>query len=155
MVFHDWENKHDFVKTVTGYAKIKCFCKTSLVSLVGLKCLGSAREYIRCRKVLILFEIKLTRDEGLRIDGGARTVVLTWWFLWLHVYHVIWIYDIWRLINIQWWLVSLTHWGPKETYCKISNIRRTKLPNLNVSRLVLQLSLPNPMKPSVKSRMKM
>ena len=41
------------------------------------------------------------------------------------------------------------------THHKISNIRRTKSPNLNVSRLVLQLSLPNPMKPGVKSRMKM
>ena len=41
------------------------------------------------------------------------------------------------------------------TYRKISNIRRTISPNLNVSRLVLQLSLPNPMKPGVKSRMKM
>ena len=40
-------------------------------------------------------------------------------------------------------------------YRKISNIRRTKSPNLTVSRLVLQLSLPNPMKPGVKSRMKM
>ena len=40
-------------------------------------------------------------------------------------------------------------------YRKISNIRCTKYPNLNVSRLVLQLSLPNPMKPCVKSRMKM
>ena len=38
---------------------------------------------------------------------------------------------------------------------KISNTRRTKSQNLNVSRLVLQLSLLNPMKPGVKSRMKM
>ena len=48
--------------------------------------------------------------------------------------------------------------GPHFTntvYRKISNIRRTESPNLNVSRLVLQLSLPNPMKPGVKSRMKM
>ena len=42
-----------------------------------------------------------------------------------------------------------------DKYCKISNIRRTKSPNLNVSRLVVQLSLPNPMKPGVKLRMKM
>ena len=41
------------------------------------------------------------------------------------------------------------------SYCKISNTRRTQSPNLNVSRLVLQLSLPNPMKPGVKLRMKM
>ena len=40
-------------------------------------------------------------------------------------------------------------------YRKISNIRRTKSTNLNASRLVLQLSLPSPMKPGVKSRMKM
>ena len=41
------------------------------------------------------------------------------------------------------------------TYRKFSNIRGTKSPNLNVSRLVVQLSLPKPMKPDVKSRMKM
>ena len=43
----------------------------------------------------------------------------------------------------------------RQEYHKISNIRRTKSPNLNVSRLILQLSLPNTMKPGVKSRMKM
>ena len=42
-----------------------------------------------------------------------------------------------------------------STYRKISNIRRTKSPKLNASRLVLQLYLPNPTKPGVKSRMKM
>ena len=31
-----------------------------------------------------------------------------------------------------------------QTYCKISNIRPNKSQNLNDSRLVLQLSLPNP-----------
>ena len=39
-------------------------------------------------------------------------------------------------------------------YRKVSNVRRTKSPNLDVSRLVVQLSS-NPMKPGVKSRMKM
>ena len=38
-------------------------------------------------------------------------------------------------------------------YRKVSNIRRTKCQNLNDSRLVLQLSVPNPLKPSVKSIM--
>ena len=42
-----------------------------------------------------------------------------------------------------------------DIYRKISNIRPTKSPNLTVSVLVLQLSLPNPMKPGVKLRMKM
>ena len=45
--------------------------------------------------------------------------------------------------------------SPYQWYRKIANIRRTKSPNLNVSRLVLQLSFPNPMKSVVKSRMKM
>ena len=43
----------------------------------------------------------------------------------------------------------------RTNYHKISNIRCTKSPNLNVPRIVLRLSLPNPMKPCVKSRMKM
>ena len=45
--------------------------------------------------------------------------------------------------------------GPTGTYRKISNIRRTKSQNLNDSHLVLKSSLPNPLKPGVKSRMKM
>ena len=40
-------------------------------------------------------------------------------------------------------------------YHKISNIKYTKSQNLDVSRLVLQLSLLNQLKPGVKSRMKM
>ena len=46
-------------------------------------------------------------------------------------------------------------YGVLLSYRKISNIRRTKSPNLDVSRIVVQLSSPNPMKPGVKSRMKM
>ena len=42
-----------------------------------------------------------------------------------------------------------------QTYRKISNISRTESPNFNVSRLVLQMFVPNPMKPDVKSKMKM
>ena len=40
-------------------------------------------------------------------------------------------------------------------YRKTSSISRTKSQNFNASRLVLQLSLPNPLKPNVKSSMKM
>ena len=42
-----------------------------------------------------------------------------------------------------------------ENYRKLSNIRRSKSQNLNVSRLGLQLSLRNILKPNVKWRMKM
>ena len=44
----------------------------------------------------------------------------------------------------------IKQWAYRQT----SNIRRTKSQNLNVSLLVSQLSLPNPLKPGVKSRMK-
>ena len=40
-------------------------------------------------------------------------------------------------------------------YRKIYNISRTKSQNVNDYRPVLQLSLPNPLKPGLKSRMKM
>ena len=43
----------------------------------------------------------------------------------------------------------------QSLYRQTSNIRHTKSENLNVSRLVLQLSLRNLLKPGVKSRMKM
>ena len=39
---------------------------------------------------------------------------------------------------------------PTLRYRKISDISRTNLQNINVSDLVLQLSLPNPFKPGVK-----
>ena len=40
-------------------------------------------------------------------------------------------------------------------YCKTSGIKCTKSQNSNVSHLVFPLSLPNPLKPAFKSRMKM
>ena len=40
-------------------------------------------------------------------------------------------------------------------YRQTSDIKRTKSQNLDISRLVLQLSLLNPLTTSVKSRMKM
>ena len=43
----------------------------------------------------------------------------------------------------------------KYVYRKTSSISHTKLQNLSVSRLVLQLSELNPLNPGVKSRMKM
>ena len=45
--------------------------------------------------------------------------------------------------------------APHIIYRKISNIRRTKSQNLIDSRIVLQLSLPNPLMPVIKSRMNM
>ena len=52
------------------------------------------------------------------------------------------------------WLLVTVIYGI-STYCKICNIRWTKSQNLNDSRLVLQLSLPNLLKPVIKSRFKM
>ena len=60
----------------------------------------------------------------------------------------------WNVHTGVFWFVVL--WLQfKEIYHKVTDIRRTKSPNLNVSRLVLKLSSPNPMKPGVKSRTKM
>ena len=51
--------------------------------------------------------------------------------------------------------VHIVRLEPGQHYHQTSNIRCTKSQNLNVPRLILQLSLPNPWKPGVKSRMKM
>ena len=44
---------------------------------------------------------------------------------------------------------------PNDNYRQVSNIRRTKSQHLKNSRTVLRLSLSNPLKPDVKSRVKM
>ena len=49
---------------------------------------------------------------------------------------------------------SVTH-NEGKIYRQIPNIRRTKFQNLNVFSRVLQLALPNPLKPGVKLRMNM
>ena len=57
--------------------------------------------------------------------------------------------------------VGLVHGSVMTTHIKnwiyrqISNMRGTKSQSLNDSHLVLKSSLPNPLKPGVKSRMKM
>ena len=43
----------------------------------------------------------------------------------------------------------------RATYLLVPNIRCTNTPNFNVSRLILQLSLPKLLMPGIKSRMKM
>ena len=59
---------------------------------------------------------------------------------------------IWTIDDqIHWSVICITN----PQYRKVSNIRGTKCQNLNDSRLVLQLSVPNPLKPSVESIMKM
>ena len=51
--------------------------------------------------------------------------------------------------------IAHTQWDWYVKYRQVSNIRRTKSQHLKDSRIVLRLSLPNPLKPDVKSRMKM
>ena len=46
-------------------------------------------------------------------------------------------------------------WPGYVQYRKVSKIRRTAYQNLNDSRLIMQLSVPNPLKQSVKPIMKM
>ena len=54
-----------------------------------------------------------------------------------------------------WVITSRSVETESRTYCQISNISHTKSQGLIVSRPVLHLSLPNPMQPGVKSKLKM
>ena len=64
---------------------------------------------------------------------------------------------LWPLLYMPMTWTDIYH--SKDTndgdYRNVSYIRRTKWQNLNDSRLVLQLSVPNPLMPSVKSILKM
>ena len=66
---------------------------------------------------------------------------------------VLWRFGIGRLSPYRYGPLHLEEDG--YNYRKISNISRTKYQNLNVSRLYLQLSLRNILKPIIKWRMKM
>ena len=68
------------------------------------------------------------------------------------------------MLDLPWWhialqIVQVSMWTLQQhsikNYRQTSNIRCTNFRNLNVSPFVLQLTLPNPLKPGVKSRMKM
>ena len=61
--------------------------------------------------------------------------------------------NIYHVLHKNSTCTGLIFW--KYMYRKVSNIWRTKSQNLNDSHLVLKSSLPNPLKPGVKSRMKM
>ena len=61
----------------------------------------------------------------------------------------------WNTIRNPAELVNATTADSIDYYRKISSIRHTESHTLNVSCLVLQLSVPNHLKPGVKSRMKM
>ena len=67
------------------------------------------------------------------------------YILWVSMYPV-----IRKKYNVQ-----VLHWVSQHVYRKVSNTRRAKSQNIIASRLILQLSLPNPLKPGVKLRMKM
>ena len=56
--------------------------------------------------------------------------------------------------NVRFYSVTVLYYDRITYYRQLSSIMRTQSPSINVSRLVLQLSLPNPLKPRVKLRMK-
>ena len=60
-----------------------------------------------------------------------------------------------ELMKQHWIPTDLPSLVPGWQYRKNSCISRTKSESLNASRLVLQLFLPNPLKPGVKSSKKM
>ena len=75
----------------------------------------------------------------------------------------LWIHDCFPLVlpigslllHVSWIDYNPGMWISDYTYRQFSNIRRTQSQNITVSRIVLLLSLPNPLKPGVKLRMKM
>ena len=92
-------------------------------------------------------------DAFQQMSHGMRTL-----------HHGFWIYNrssnMSRIGLISWitrmkYLVHQRYLTSHHEHRKVSNITRTKSQNLNDSRLVLQLSMSNLLKPGVKSRMKM
>ena len=105
---------------------------------------------------------------------GLYIVMPDWWASGIFKYSVFFFFSVksprdWNVAHLELPVSSSDIW-PRVTlmersrygkihmiqvYCQTSNIRRTKSQNWNDSHLVLELSLPNPLKPCVKSRLKM
>ena len=75
---------------------------------------------------------------------------LMYCFLFVNMFNIHALQNEWE-IGWIWWNVSFVIYS----YRQVSNIRCTKSQHLKDSRTVLRLSLPNPLKPDVKLRMKM
>ena len=91
--------------------------------------------------------------SGMSFDGclhGCSSI------LWIHpLRYVIWWLFTWLQFQGSFCVCAQPMRDDVTMYRKISNISRTKSQNSNVSRLGLQLSLRNILKPCVKWRMKM
>ena len=113
-------------------------------------------------------KVQIWSNTGLSNQQYRISILFLRWYIWLFLdwngYQTQWTQC--RLcvesFNIQGlecqMKVSRADVNTSHIYCgmyrKVFNIRRTKSQNLNVSCLILQFSLPNPLKPDVKLRMK-
>ena len=121
----------------TGYGDIDIFiCKG-----YHKKCLLRACNSTHFRLWTIVFDKK----NGHRLPAKSRGALSA------KIESVIWLRFETSLTSRNSCSISLDITG----YRQVSNIRRTKFQHLKDSRTVLRLSLPNLLKPDVKSRMKM
>ena len=107
-------------------------------------------EFLYC----ILTELTAVRDQFLTSLGSH----IYWPCAWLrYLQCVYWTENVCYVsgnIHVHVYIYIYTWVSARKTYRKTCSISCTKSHNLNVSNLVLQLSLFNPLKPGVKSRMK-
>ena len=109
---------------------------------------NSVCKYLLCFDVICGYSNKqltlsLLKPEYFRITSSIALLMMLW-VLVLPGYQQPWYWPC---------RVNGTLFSMRENfnYREISNISRTKSQNINVSHLVLQLSLPNPMKPGVRN----
>ena len=146
------KTKHSKAKTVCICLGIYCMC-----SVMKIRFNFNSRQYcaeyigfywvtpIDLQSIIIQMILNLAKSV-LYIEGkgyGGWCLRFFFYFIW------VWKHNLWLL------LLATTVTLSNETYRQVSNIRRTKSQHLKYSRTVLRLSLPNPLKPVVKSRMKM
>ena len=105
-------------------------------------------------KVSTNFQTNFSSKIDIRFGGCIHEGVIII-YLFVYYIHSLFIYlFIFYLYSTEFPILHfLAFWLVK--YRQVSNIRRTKSQHFKDSRTVLRLSLPNPLKPDVKSRMKM
>ena len=146
-----------FMQTYSNHGALHCHTAFYWLCSMSIRMMHQVSKYGRS-----LTWVELGRSVTQCCPGGTPDI--SWDNCMFVIRRLIYLGIKWQCVENPWnvtaalqnlhWLVSLFEISYSK-YSQVSNIRRTKSQHLKDSRTVLRLSLPNPLKPYAKSRMKM
>ena len=146
---------YTYLSTLDYWTKIVYYLFTQTSPVAHTSALTPT--YIKSQK-LPNWPISKELGLGRMLFPHWKLLLSSWYNVYFSCFYDIWLSQV--LIPSVGHIIYTTSRKPIRlisihNYRQVSNIRRTKSQHSKDSRTVLRLSLPNPLKPDVKSRMKM